>query len=690
MESKRVITGVLVAIAALVVLTGVALALVQVTRDVPASVNINVVATEGIEIYLDEGLSNAAEAIVFGDVDVDVFGTLVSDVAIPVWVKNISATGIRVSLSDDFRDADVIFVGHEQRPFVAPGEVLPGGLTLDNIHSLGGAFNFTLTFQAQGPVPEAQPGTGQTLTVLVTNVGNGRFDKWLADGEDLKYLRILDAPLVGGEGGSSLIPGTIKAWEMTPDGKNWTFTVQGDFIKFQNGDRLTVDDVHWTVDKMLGDEARRLRDTGYYGAASLAESQKFLSVDMGPGANQFTVKGQDPRPDLPFWLSENAQGPQGLIQPKAYTLSQVQSGDAGYEGYERAPIGAGPMMLMDWVPKQKYSFERFTDYWWHPGNGFADDRRVKFEFLNMEVVPEDATRVAAFQSGLADLVEANVRMTDDITNAGGEIAWQDESAYNWIIMVDCWTPDMWCYDARVRRGAEMAVDRATIVDQLYGRGGTSKGWSHVTPNSLGYSLELDPLPYDVDGATALLAEAGVVDGMFNGQPVSFTIWTWDAGDTPFLPELAQLMADAWVENLLWDVDVIVGDAAEVRQKWNNRELGGQVLVRTNEARFDGTSITTGSYNNRDIAWRLIDDPDIEPWKSTTTPVVRKALADLDPATRGDSFNEAYRYLKNENHQWSAFYSNLPWGVGPRVKPGSYQPWTLVPYVTAIWTVEIEP
>ncbi len=542
------------------------------------------------------------------------------------------------------------------------------------------------------PVPAAptgsqQPGAGESLTVLIINLGNGRFDTWLSDGEDLKFLRILDAPLVGGEGGSSIIPGTIKAWEMSPDGKNWTFTVQDDFVTFHNGDKLTIDDVQWSVDKMLGNLARELEGTGYYEPRDIGDAAQFDSVDLGPGADQFTVKGQRPRPDIPFWLSENAQGPQGLIQPKAYTLSQVQSGDTGYEGYERAPIGAGPMMIADWVPEQKYSFERFTDYWWHPGNGFAEDRRIKFEFLSMEVVPEDATRVAALRSGTADLIEANVLMTDGIKGAGAEIAWQDESAYNWILMVDCWEPDMWCYDAGVRRAVEMAVDKRTIVDELYGRGATVKGWSYVTPNSMGYSPDLDPLPFDVAGAKALLANAGIVDGkMANGEQVKFQIHTWDAGDTPLLPELSQLMADAWNKNLGFDVEVVVGDASAVRQKWNNRQLPASVLVRTNEARFDGTSITTGGYNNKDIAWRSVRDPDEEPWLTNTTLPVREALNDLS-ATRDESFQDVYRLLKEDAQQWSAFYTNLPWGVGSNIKPGTYQPWSLVPYVTAIWTAQ---
>ncbi len=304
-------------------------------------------------------------------------------------------------------------------------------------------------------------------------------------------------------------------------------------------------------------------------------------------------------------------------------------------------------------------------------------------------VPERraATRVAALRSGTADLIEANVLMTDGIKGAGAEIAWQDESAYNWILMVDCWVEGMWCYDAGVRRAVEMAVDKRTIVDELYGRGATVKGWSYVTPNSMGYSPGLDPLPYDLAGAKALLAKSGIVDGkMANGEQVKFSIHTWDAGDTPLLPELSQLMADAWNNDLGFDVEVVVGDAAAVRQQWNNRQLPANVLVRTNEARFDGTSITTGGYNNKDVAWRSVRDPDQEPWLTNTTLQVRKALNDLSPS-RGNTFNETYVILKEDAQQWSAFYTNLPWGVGSDIKPGTYKPWTLVPYVTALWTAE---
>ena len=112
-----------------------------------------------------------------------------------------------------------------------------------------------------------------------------------------------------------------------------------------------------------------------------------------------------------------------------------------------------------------------------------------------------------------------------------------------------------------------------------------------------------------------------------------------------------------------------------------------MLVRTNEARYDGTSITQGAYNNKAIAWRAIDDPEKEPWASSTTPVVIEGLSDLNAATRQQSYNEMYSYLHDQAYWGDGFNTNVPWGLGTDV--ASYEPWSLVPYVTAIWTLRLK-
>ena len=534
---------------------------------------------------------------------------------------------------------------------------------------------------------------GGHVTVLVTNLGNGKFDPFLTEGEDLKFQRIFQVALVGGKGGSELTPAVAKDWSVSEDGKVWTFTVNDGFIKAHDGSTITRDDVFFNLDSRMGTESDALLESTYYEPRDVAFAKLVDKVEKGAAADQVHVTFNTVRLDFAFNWSENAQGADPMIVPEA--AMRARAGANGFEGYEEDPIGIGAMRVTDSILKQKYSFERFEDFFWTPENGFDEDRRVTFDTLDLEVVPDGQARVAALRDGQAQLIEADIELQEQIAGIdGASIAWQRESSYNWVVYVDCWNESLWCYHKEARQAAEHALNKDDIVNGLYNPEAiNANSWSHVTPNSLGWGENLRPRAYDVAKAHELLKSIGFggADGSdgtdANGEQISFTIYTWEAGDLPGLPELAQLYHDFWEQGLGWDVEVVVGDAAATRQAWNNREYPGNVLVRTNEGRFDGTSITQGAFLNSAIAWRAIDDPTLEPWASTTTPVVEKGLSDLNPDTRQQSYNEMYAYLHDQAYWGDGFNTNVPWGLGADV--ASYEPWSLVPYVTAIWTVKLK-
>ena len=542
--------------------------------------------------------------------------------------------------------------------------------------------------------PAMMAESGGHVTTLVTNLGNGKYDPFLTEGEDLKFQRIFQVALVGGKGGSELTPAVAERWEVSDDGLVWTFDIKEDTIKAHNGDTITRDDVFFNLDSRMGVEAQALLEAGYYEPRDVAFAERVDSVDKGPAANQVQVTFNTVRLDFAFNWSENAQGADPMIVPESAMRACTEG--VGFSCYEDNPIGVGAMTVNkgDSILKQKYSFEKFEDFFWHPGNGYDEDRRVGFDTLTLEVVPEPAARLAALRAGDAQLIEANINMVGDIENTdGASIAWQKESSYNWVVYVDCWDESLWCWHKEARQAAEHALDKDEIVNGLYSPEAiNADSWSHVTPNSLGWGENLRPRAYDLAKSAELLKSIGFggddgLDGTdANGEQIAFTIYTWEAGDLPLLPDLAQLYKDFWDE-LGWDVSVVVGDAAATRQAWNNREYPGNVLVRTNEARYDGTSITQGAFNNKAIAWRAIDDPEKEPWASSTTPVVIEGLSDLNAATRQQSYNEMYAYLYDQAYWGDGFNTNVPWGLGADV--ASYEPWSLVPYVTAIWTLRLK-
>ena len=536
--------------------------------------------------------------------------------------------------------------------------------------------------------------SGGHVNLLVTNIGNGKFDPFLTEGEDLKFQRIFQVSMVGGGGGSELTPAVAKDWSVSDDGLTWTFTVNDGTIMAHDGSMITRDDVFFNLDSRMGEEAAALLEATYYEPRDVAFAERVDQVLKGPADDQVQVVFNTVRLDFAFNWSENAQGADAMIVPEA--AMRARTGATGFEGYEDDPIGIGSMMVnMDeTIHEQRYSFEKFNDFFWTTDNGYSEDRSVTFDTLTMELVPEPAARLAALRSGDAQLIEANINMIGDIQGIDGAgIAWQKESSYNWVVYVDCWEESLWCYPVEARQAAEYAINKDAIANGLYTPESVNMdSWSHVTPNSLGWGENLRPRPYDVAKAKELLMSIGYggADGSdgtdANGEQISFKVYTWEAGDLPLLPDLAQLYQDFWGE-LGWEVEVVVGDAAATRQQWNNREFPGDVLVRTNEGRYDGTSITQGGYLNEAIAWRAVGNWENEPWASTTTPVVQKGLSDLNSATRAASYNEMYDYLQEQAYWGDGFNTNVPWGMGSDV--ASYEPWSLVPYVTAIWTLRLK-
>ncbi len=247
------------------------------------------------------------------------------------------------------------------------------------------------------------------------------------------------------------------------------------------------------------------------------------------------------------------------------------------------------MRLVEHIPAQVMKFERFDDYYYQPDNGFPIDKRVKFRSLDMYLVPEEATRVAAIRAGDADIAPAGLPTKEQIEAGGGRMVFGQEGVYIWPRLLGCWgEPRYPCHNKRVCQALDYAIDKELIRDQLYGGPEVFqvRGWNVVTPSTIGYTSGLDPRPFDPDKARQLLADAGYPGGEGFGKLI---VNTWPSSSTPFLVESAQLGAEFWRRELGLDVEVRVGDSVTLDEKTQTGELNGQILWRDNDTRRDATS-----------------------------------------------------------------------------------------------------
>jgi len=534
--------------------------------------------------------------------------------------------------------------------------------------AMGETVQPTATPQAVAPPAEVEVNPGK-LTIMVGDFANERFDNAFSNGQPgARYYRvILHGFLISGNEKREMIPGIASEWELSDDALTWTFTIR-EGVKFHDGSELTPEDVLWGLQHTGGPQASEYVQN----TTALRLSRSTVKIELsGPDKVSLTTK----QPATELSLSASETGSFSLhVMPRRAKLYDPEAEAA----YQSNPIGAGPMKLVGYTTAQVMEFERFDDFYYQPANGFPEDRRVNFQSLDLFLVPEEATRVAALRSGEADIVPASMATKNQVEAGGGRLVLGQEGLVVEARQRGCWDPKYPCHDKRVRQALDYAIDKELIRDQLYGGPDVFqvKGWYGITPSTIGYTPELDPRPFDPNKARQLMAEAGYPDGQGFGKLI---INTWPSTAMPFQPETAQLAAEFWKRELGLDVEVRVGESSGITQRFRAGELDGQILWREDETGADALVSMTSRYSDPESLTRTHEDPELYG-------LVQRTLRIVDPDKRAEAQTKMYVRLRDESYHIGIGYTNIPWGVGPRVL--TWQPYPLSSYPSALHTITL--
>ena len=210
-----------------------------------------------------------------------------------------------------------------------------------------------------------------------------------------------------------------------------------------------------------------------------------------------------------------------VVAPK-HLLENVPPEQLLRHSFAYEPVGNGPFRFASRAPGQEWVFEANPDF---PaelgGRPYAD--RIIYRYI-----PEMTTLMTELLTGRLDLyLGANPNQADAIRNASGvELAVTPTRQYNYLAYN---TALPIFSDPRTRRAITMAIDREQILDALvYGFG--ESGVATLPTSHYAYSRDAY-IPFDPDGARALLAEAGWrpgPDGILRdaeGRQLRFTIIT---------------------------------------------------------------------------------------------------------------------------------------------------------------------
>lgn len=293
------------------------------------------------------------------------------------------------------------------------------------------------------------------------------------------------------EDASEILPMLATAWEISEDGKSYTFTLRDD-VTFVSGNALTAADVVFSINRLknvLGNPA------------FLADNIESATANED---GTVTINLVNPRASFLTDLTNNAF----VITDSATVIANggTDAPDANETDTAEAYLngtsaGTGPYILERWERQVETVLVRNPNYW---GEAPYFDRVI------ITNIPEAATQKVALEAGDIDMALDLTRdQTSTMTNNPNITIYSGPSVYTHFLLMNQ-DPEIGgiMSDPTVQLAVRYALDYE----------GYKALWGGVTPASnLTYGLvgayeEDRAFVRDLDRARELLAEAGYPDG----------------------------------------------------------------------------------------------------------------------------------------------------------------------------------
>ena len=494
------------------------------------------------------------------------------------------------------------------------------------------------TTTASGPAPT--PGGTLTLGILSEPPTMDPRVSGSAEASDL-MINLFDSLVALDRQTGELKPGLATAWQATPDGKTYTFTLRTG-VKFHDGTPFNADAVKYTYDSIVDPTLKSLSAIGALGP-----------YDSTEVVDEQTVKVNFKSAYAPFLNNVTST----ILAPVSPTAAKT----AGPANFGIKPVGTGPFMFKEWQQKISMTFVKNPDYAWpvgtyqHTGAAYLDQIVIKF-------IPEATTLNGALTSG-------QINITDGVqpqqvktlrANSSFQVLLPSVPGVPQILPINATKSPT--DDLQVRQAILYAIDRKTLVNTLW-FGTVKVAYGPLSSSTWSYDSKVETMyPYDPQKAAQLLDAAGWTKGSSgvrekNGQQLELAYITDNSSIDSQAGQLVQsYLTDAGMKVNLQVLEYAATAADYLAGKHNIARIGytgvdPYVLTTT----FSSRNIT-GTNFNRTMK------PD-----ATLDKMLDDATAEMDRTKRQQDYIAIQEYIMNQALMIPLWEQTVLWGAGSSIK-----------------------
>ncbi len=446
-----------------------------------------------------------------------------------------------------------------------------------------------------------------------------------------------------------------ESWEISDDFLTWTFKLNRG-VQFHKGyGEMTAEDVVWSMQQW-----------GLSKHPRAGQLEKFWAPRIGSEIiDDYTLQVHTGEAVVNVIAQRWHMTPGGA---STFIASKRQTDELGVDAASPQIAATGPWEIADHRTGEFWRMEAVRDHW-----------RLTPEFAEfvMWEIPEEASRVAGFQTGKLDtflmsydsipsVLEVEGAQLMSVPNAiiqslriygnwypieGVEARAGYDPDLPWVSPTDDVTSPEWDRARKVRLALITAIDREALVDTILSGYGNTNTPIHMYNGFEGY-LDGRDWEFSPDRARELLEEAGYPDGF------SITL-TPSIRGAPAEVESCEAIAQMWGD---------IGVEVEF-QRIPYGTLRPQLVARTYQGAtcHAGSPVPTpansyGSYLTENPFNRGLEHP----WQDDA---MRRAMGEVDPVKREELEREIGQFLfDNALTDFSYYNIDAVWPVGPRIEP----------------------